>query len=368
RFGRIVPAIIAVAFILDVALRFLPLDHFSFRAWEAMLRFRGLCGPFRSDTSYDRESTYGDLAAMANLPEARQYRREVFTTDSFGYRQNQVSKNHDRPYRILLLGDSMGVGSGVSDHQTLTAQLERQLDVGTYNAAAPDIAFVQANHIVALARRLKITEGTVMFQYLGRVPLPTQQDVSGNTLDTCGLWPRVALSYFSDFVRVSPLEIISQHTHKRLHNDVIFPNSYKDNVVKKTLTNGERMLFYPPDLNDYRRPRDLQVHGVKQLAERLASHRLRLVAVLTPDKYTVYEPLLKDADHRGRTEGNYLDRVEAALREADIPVINLTGFLQQKARELYARNTYIYWHDDVHWNALGIEIAAQEIVRHKLIQ
>jgi hypothetical protein len=91
RIGRIIPSIIMVVFILDVSARFVPLDWFTFRAWEAMTRYRAPCGPFRSDASYDGKKTYGDLAAMGNLVLYRQYHREVFTTDSYGYRRNESS-------------------------------------------------------------------------------------------------------------------------------------------------------------------------------------------------------------------------------------------------------------------------------------
>ena len=60
-------------------------------------------------------------------------------------------------------------------------------------------------------------------------------------------------------------------------------------------------------------------------------------------------------------ESSYLDLVQEALEQADISVINLLNVLQQKAQEYYQKNLYIYWRDDVHWNARGVELAAQEM-------
>src|SRR4051794_37637939 len=137
RIGRIIPAIIMIAFVLDVCARFLPLDWFTFRAWEAITRYRAPCGPFRSDASYHENKTYGDLAALGNLAQYRQYRREVFTTDHFGYRRNGSESRPNSTHRVIVLGDSMAVGVGVSDHQTLAARLEQRSGIGVYNGASP---------------------------------------------------------------------------------------------------------------------------------------------------------------------------------------------------------------------------------------
>jgi hypothetical protein len=367
RISRIIPGLIAIAFLLDLAPRFFPLNWLSFRAWEAMVHFHAPCGPLRSEATYENNTSYGDLAAMGNLPQLRRYHREFFSTDSYGYRRNQSMDGTSRPYRALLLGDSMSMGSSVSDGDTLSSQLERKLGVGVYNGASPDNALTEADRILMIARRLRIGEGTVVYQYLGRTSLPTLYDVSSSESATCNSWWDVWTDYSVQFFKVSPMQIVAQRLFKRLQNDLILPNIFRKKVVKKTLTNGATMLFVPIDVNRYGRNRSIQLEGIKYLSDTLAKHRLKLLVVLTPDKYTVYEPLLEDADNNNRTEAIYLDRVEAALKEAHIPVINLTGYLRQKARESLDRNEYIYWDDDSHWNPHGIDLAADEIVRQNLI-
>ncbi len=41
--------------------------------------------------------------------------------------------------------------------------------------------------------------------------------------------------------------------------------------------------------------------------------------------------------------------------------------MRQIAKEDYQQNQYLYWHDDAHWNARGIELAAEEIIKQNLI-
>jgi hypothetical protein len=48
-------------------------------------------------------------------------------------------------------------------------------------------------------------------------------------------------------------------------------------------------------------------------------------------------------------------------------VVNLATLFGQKAQENYERNLYIYLLDDIHWNAKGIDLAAGEILKQKVL-
>src|SRR5215471_14758901 len=180
RIGRIIPGLIAIAFFLDLVPRFFPVNWLSFRAWEAMVHFHAPCAPLRSAAMYENDASYGDLAAMGNLPKLRRYHREFFSTDKYGYRRNQSTVGTSQPYGALLLGDSMSMGSSVSDGDTLSSQLEEKLGVGVYNGASPDNTLTEAAQILMTARRLRIGQGTVVYQYLGRLSLPTLYDVASS--------------------------------------------------------------------------------------------------------------------------------------------------------------------------------------------
>ena len=373
RIGRIIPMIVTMAFLLDVAARFIPLDWLSFRAWEALRRYHAPCGPFRADAHYENALSYGDLASMGNMPQYRQYRQEIFSTDRFGFRRNSNRMASASKYGALLMGDSMAVGSGVNDNETLAAELEQHLGTGVYNGAGSDLDPKGLDQILSLARRLKLTKGTVLYEYLERYELPHPEELLGdsdseNTDSSCQHWKTRWSIWYDGFTEVSGLQIIAQRAFKKLENDSILPNIFKFNVVIRTLKKGEPILFYPDDVAIFRLERSVDVSGFKGLAAELGKRNLRLVVILVPTKYTVYQPLLEGADLKKGDSTLYLDVVEKSLKEAHIPVINLANLFREKAQEYYQQNLYIYWQDDIHWNARGIKLAAEEILKEKLIQ
>jgi SGNH hydrolase-like domain, acetyltransferase AlgX len=109
------------------------------------------------------------------------------------------------------------------------------------------------------------------------------------------------------------------------------------------------------------------VDGFKALATELGKHNLRLVVLLVPTKYTVYQTLLQDDDSNNTDPISYVNAVEKSLRDAGIAVVNLATLFGQKAQENYERNLYIYLLDDIHWNAKGIDLAAGEILKQKVL-
>src|SRR3989454_4222039 len=87
RVGVLIPATLACAAVADLALRALPHDRFSFRAWEAV-RTPGEDAPFLPNTRYHNDRTYGNLSAIGNIPAARRYRSVTLTTDRKSTRLN----------------------------------------------------------------------------------------------------------------------------------------------------------------------------------------------------------------------------------------------------------------------------------------
>src|ERR1051326_8596200 len=74
----IIPAVIALTFLVDVGLRLWCPAFVYFRAWEALHRNPLAEGSFDPLTFVRSERAYGDLAHMSNMPQFRQIRSETF--------------------------------------------------------------------------------------------------------------------------------------------------------------------------------------------------------------------------------------------------------------------------------------------------
>src|SRR2546426_7608590 len=132
RVGVLIPATLACAAVADLALRALPHDRFSFRAWEAV-RTPGEDAPFLPNTRYHNDRTYGNLSAIGNIPAARRYRSVTLTTDALGYANppglgapGGQGRGGGRAAAVAV-GSSFAAGSGVGADSNLAAQ-PRRLD------------------------------------------------------------------------------------------------------------------------------------------------------------------------------------------------------------------------------------------------
>jgi hypothetical protein len=363
--------VVLICLLLDISLRFLlPPRLITFRAWESVMLFATRNGPFIPNTVYSNARSSGDLANLATLPYLRQYREEVFRTDAAGYRNRREPA---KPFAgILLIGDSFTAGSGVSDEQTLSEQLNSISGLRVYNGA-------QAPNFWELLHYLQMNRGLVVWQQLERAPLPLsllspdvreqgwKRRLVRRAIGDGGTEAlRPMNKYVQSLTAYSPLQILFVRAVKFLQNDKILPNPYRSEIVAAKLRNGREILFLPTELENYERDRPTDPEFFVQLKAQLQKKGIGLLVLLVPDKYVVYRDLLLSASHR-TDRRSFLDVVEQRLAAANVPVLNLTPRFRNQAEALLARDTYLYWLDDTHWNAEGIRDAAQAIAESKTV-
>jgi hypothetical protein len=116
RLGRTVPAIIAI--LVDFGARFFSIDALAFRGWEALVRYRAPCGPFRANAKYYNPASYGDLSVLEIFPVPDLPPRNIYRCAWLPAQFPLGEPNQD--YKVILLGDSMSVGSSVNDEETLS--------------------------------------------------------------------------------------------------------------------------------------------------------------------------------------------------------------------------------------------------------
>jgi len=361
--GFLCPAVMAAAAALNFALSFKSLDWLAFRTWEAAVSVEcpsGI-GPFEPDQVYRKDRAYGDLANLGNMADMRQYRREEFTVDRFGFRNDRPLK--DAHPVGFVIGDSFTAGAGISDDDTLPEQLTRDAGGFFYNAGAVTGDLAKAE---VVSSTLHLSKGTVVYELLERTARNGPSSLEARKPDCAEqFWAstkvaRAATLFASDH---SPGVLLSRKFVKAVENDYWQPNPYRLEVARRKLQNGQEVLFYRYDMRPLRDEQKLTTEWrsyFEDLRQRMARRNLQLVVLVVPDKYTVYGPLLEErpGDFGGE---RLLAAIEQELRKTDIPVVNLTQKFRAAAAEVLSRNQYIYWRDDTHWNPLGIKLAAASL-------
>jgi hypothetical protein len=166
-------------------------------------------------------------------------------------------------------------------------------------------------------------------------------------------------------LRTSRLKILTERAYRWLQNDRFLPWVAPRSVVCRSLRNGEPMLFLADHLTLATRNRGVEGAGAywSWLAEELKRDHLSLMVFLQPEKYTVYQPLLRDAPAPPRKDKSFLGQIEDQLRSRGVPVVNLEPVLRERAERDFERGAYIYRRDDSHWNERGIVVAADAIAK-----
>jgi SGNH hydrolase-like domain, acetyltransferase AlgX len=356
------PSILLTTLLIDQTTRALPIDRWSFRAWEAMSVDHAPSVPFEPSRRYKSSRSYGDLANLGNLRRLRVYRHERFTTDAYGFR-NPPGLADSGITSVLLLGDSMAVGSGVPDESTLSAQLTSDFRRRTYTIAP---ALPTAATLAAFIRMLGLKKGDwVVNQVTYLYNESAAWSVEPRRYPPVTLAERWWRSYQRD---LWPLRILANQVTRFVQDDRLLSNPFKSNVRIARLQNGDEMIFlasdvYSPGVPEQTR-KDVSdsVRYLRSLADVAEKHSLRWLVVLVPTKLAVYMPLIAGVRVAPLMPGSFAE-LESQLHGAGLSVINLYPPLASQAQVEAAQHKYLYWRDDTHWNAEGIAAAAQAIAR-----
>lgn len=366
RIGQLIPWVLALGFALDATTRLIPIDAFSFRAWETLAVAHGPTGPFEPDRIYANPMTYGDLSRTPRYSHLRQHHLEYFSTDQWGFR-NTVPRFEEQPVRWLVVGDSFGVSSGVRDGNTLASQVARWSGERVYNASSYDP--LPLNDIRFTSERLGMKGGHVIYEFMDRKQMPSVATIGASRLFTSGP-PRpkrnVLDRVWSETAAVSRLSILSgwgwEAIAARIGSNPGDAQPLDANIASDELVNGGTMLFFVPDNTVALDPnRQISPDYLVWLKSELAKLNLDLVVLLVPNKYSVYGPLVKDP-RAVRPSGLSLQRLADSLTAHDVFVVNVSEALKKQAATLLPQNEYVYFIDDTHWNERGISVAAQTLV------
>ncbi len=369
--GRLLPRLMFLSLLLDLVLRFVPLDPLTFRAWEAMLRrYPNAVGPFIPNKHYHRDNSYGGVAGLGNLPALRHYHSVDFTTDADGF-HNPPALAEGHPIGIVI-GDSFSVGSELPEAQSLSAQLTERFGAYFYNAGAPEPLPLRS--LETVAQRLNLPHGLVIFEFLESRALqdPPAATPDGGRGAAQAFFSRAMGPHWTDLLgtplhqlHASPLRALSAKLEKKIQDNTLLPNSFASLVIQERLRNGEPIVFLPAELKSPSDPRKAAKRWAAYFAwysSELGKHGLHLVVLLVPNRSTIYAPLLaqpRDVSASRATLEDFLD----ALQNAGVRTVPLENRYVHDAAILLDQHKYLYFLDDTHWNGDGTAEAADEIFK-----
>jgi hypothetical protein len=369
--GRLLPRLMFLSLLLDLVLRFVPLDRLTFRAWEAMLRrYPNAVGPFIPNKHYHRDNSYGGVAGIGNLPALRHYHSVDFTTDADGF-HNPPTLAHGRPAGVVI-GDSFSVGSELPEEQSLSAQLTQRFGAYFYNAGAPQPLALRSLRTVA--ERLNLHHGLVLFEFLESRALqdpPAATPDGGRGAAQAFFFRAMGPAWTDRFgtplnqLHASPLRALSAKLEKKIQDDTLLPNSFASFVIQERLRTGEPIVFLPAEWKSPSDPRKAAKRWATYFAwysTELQKEGLDLVVLLVPNRSTIYAPLLVQPRDVSASRAT-LEDFQDALQNAGVHTVPLLDRYVHEARILLDQKKYLYFLDDTHWNGEGTADAADEIFK-----
>jgi hypothetical protein len=330
-----------------VELFVLPINFFTFRAWEALAVRRlhfALPGPFYPESRVVMDED-GDLAPHTELAVKKHVE---FVTDRFGFRRRDSA---DDRWDAVLVGDSHTAGATLTQDDTLPEKVEKLAALKVYPLAPATMDF-----FLAYDRFRQNPPKTVVLE------LAESFIADGVPADSADFGE--AQSWEEDLVR----PVLFPHPSlavicDRVAKGVIYFNASA--MVKRAMKHvigrpapGVKgaMLFgdYPPV--DEARADDI-VKRMLFYRDALKARGIRFLFMPIPSKGTLYWELLPSQT----TQPQSLAHLTTKLRAAGIEVVDVLSALRS-ARKAHP-DELLFHTDDSHWNPRGCQVAAELLAR-----
>src|SRR3989344_2874751 len=360
----------------------LPLDAYTFRVWEAVKVYEKtavLSGPFYPNVHIEKK----ELGDLPGRDKYLLYKDVVWFTDKYGFRKNETNK---KKHEVVIIGDSLTVGSGLTQSDMLSEKLEKALGVSVYpfapytdmnrfleekrfNENPPDLIIIEAAEKLVLSlpeiipddQKVKKEEPiwTVLYKKLNLSdPLLGKIAILEDRLKK-----KAFVNYLSARLSEFPNKIITNFFGKIQINksDKDIAVIKQPIVARPDLNGGNKlgMVFYPyPE--DYFL--DWKEHEVVRTAKTLKAYQkilaqrgTKLIFMPVPNKENIYWNLIKDGKKM-----NNLKRLIQTARNEGVLTIDLTDNYDSLYKN--ETNKLLYHLDDSHWTPYAVDVAIEELL------
>ncbi len=298
-------------------------------------------GPFYPNVRLEMKEV-GDLVPYT--PQAI-LRVVEWTTDEEGYRN---APNCTDP-QIVILGDSMAVGTGLTENDTIASQVARQTHQCVRSFAGGNLG-QSSKRISALGLHPK----QVMIVISEKVPGSVRELVTGDDRSF----------HFFDSLRVRWI-----HLRKNLYwnfrsahgigeaflRSYMNPDQIEKELAPSASTNKVMQFAHEQGGSEGLSDSDLQsmVQALNQFAEQVNSWGGELIVSIVPNKESVY------FKEEGLMKPRFNDRFRSKLGSAKFVYLDLISLLQEEHEK---SGKIFHQLDDTHWNAEGVRRLAQYFI------
>jgi len=336
---------------LLIELFVLPIDFFTFRTWEAILvmKYRTFfSGHFYPNMEISRIEE-GDLAAHTPFAVEKKVR---WVTDRYGYRkQNTDLQRH----QVVIIGESNIAGICLSQDEILSEVLEDRLKVSVYpyapvggiNSFLKNERFMEHSPDVVIFARIErelldldslkpIRKGS-WFSKLKR-PLQENRAIQSLAIALDRISKMAMLHYFRASLRrsISPPKPHAPQFISSQYGPIFFiqGKSANEDVPNEKLDRAVRMI--------------------RSYDKALKRRGIRFIFLPIPNKENIFYKGL------GTTKPVFLERLISELKRYGVETIDT----QKAFEEAFEKNQILLYHtDDTHWNANGVRLTAELLVK-----
>jgi len=336
----------------------LPVNFFTYRAWEALCASRGVFeGPFYPGVHITMIEKGGDLSHHGPLAVQR---KVEWKTDMYGQRTGVVGSG---PHDIVIVGDSNVPGSGLTQDDILSAVLGRRLKLSVYpyysqwfdgffDEFLREPRFVQAPPAAVV---MAVIERNI--RHISPLSVGAKNEE----------WYQSAKRLWYAFFRAHPvLGIAINRIHKNtmcMHAKATI-DRFRDRMVRAVTA---RLARGPEQASAVSASRMLFLEGASANGavssdeiERIAriiktydtaarARGIRFILLPIPNKENIYHAMIP-----GSEKPRFLDLLIRRLRRDAIEVVDTQTAFDDVHR---SGRRVLFQPDDSHWSADGVETA-----------
>ncbi len=325
--------------VLGVELFALPVDFFTFRAWEALVvvKLKGLLpGPFYPGMELSRIEE-GDLGHHTVYSVGK---KVTWKTDRLGYRTSVTGS--DRP-RVVIIGDSNTAGSGLTQREILSEVLTERLKKVVYPFAP-----VNVNSFFKERRFMENPPEVVVFEGIERdlVGLSRLKETHGmrSVLRQRLLENETIQSAAVLMDRLRKMNMLNFFRAEIRRAEIPPPRPVLIGGAPVLFLEGAKANVEIPDLE-----REEVVRILCSYQEGFQRKGIRFVFLPIPNKENIYHRYLP-----GGKRPVFLERLISDLDEKGVETVDT----QKAFEDAFRRGVPLYLRDDTHWSAEAVQIAA----------